>query len=274
MCDKLLEILEKFKNSQPDYKINSNEQIFEWLSLINICEDNDYLCEVSSKIKNNLHIPIITSDNILEESKSPQLSPKSKIFQSIRSSNSQKAIDFTGSSESPRHLDSSRSIESPRPKKIVKTKTISKLPIDSINNTPVKQSEKTKIPIINVPDNAEFPPDLDSPNSLNKKSSKIFFKNPKNSVKNKKVNNHKSLSAITEDIKSILNKENVSLWTTLEVTEWLKNIGFSLYCDIFLREEITGIALLELTNDNLKNDLHIDKLGHRITIIKAISTLK
>ena len=47
-----------------------------------------------------------------------------------------------------------------------------------------------------------------------------------------------------------------------------------LYTYSFALEEINGFVLLELTDDHLRNILHVDKLGHRLTILKSINALK
>ena len=109
------------------------------------------------------------------------------------------------------------------------------------------------------------------------KINRTLHTNQKNTIRNKKKHDRKSIliNPRSEDNNdAVSNKEDITLWTTLDITNWLKNIGFEMYCDIFLNEEINGSVLLELTNEYLKNDLHINKLGHRITILKAINSLK
>ena len=72
--------------------------------------------------------------------------------------------------------------------------------------------------------------------------------------------------------RSYLNKKRedngvVKSWTVNEVQVWLRSIGLECYCDIFLKEDIDGIALYHLTNDVLKNDMQINVLGHRLKIM-------
>jgi len=48
---------------------------------------------------------------------------------------------------------------------------------------------------------------------------------------------------------------------------------FKGYADQFVKNDITGETLLVLTDGNLKNDLGIDKLGHRIAFLNLVQTL-
>ena len=334
MCDKLLEILEKFKNLQTDYNIKSNDQICEFLLSINICEDNNYLCEISQKNKNNLQQLTISSneESKLEESNSPQLSPKqnrklsnsTRDKESLRSPKLNESPRYSQPSESPRIDDSPRIDNSPRtdnsPRmdesrkniKKSKSKTISRLFTEinkvkktdniAINNsveniieikTDIESPINPKIEINNLEDenpidqiiipNTEIKlsdhslstdPDIEISRD---KINRTLHINQKNTIRNKKKHDRKSIliNPRSEDNNdAVSNKEDITLWTTLDITNWLKNIGFEMYCDIFLNEEINGSVLLELTNEYLKNDLHINKLGHRITILKAINSLK
>jgi hypothetical protein len=85
ICEKLLEILENFKSLRSDYKLTSNKQVFEWLSSINICRDNDYLFSISLKIKNNLQKQSVLSvdESHLEEPINLSKSIKKSISKSI-----------------------------------------------------------------------------------------------------------------------------------------------------------------------------------------------
>jgi len=68
----------------------------------------------------------------------------------------------------------------------------------------------------------------------------------------------------------------VSTWTVDQVKKWLQGLDptFSAYSASFQQQQINGIALLELSEDNLKNDLNITPLGHRKVIIREILNLK
>lgn len=63
---------------------------------------------------------------------------------------------------------------------------------------------------------------------------------------------------------------NINEWTTKNVSDWLKLNNFEEYCESFEREDITGTCLKELTELHLKNDLNINKLGHRIKLLTLI----
>ncbi len=89
-----------------------------------------------------------------------------------------------------------------------------------------------------------------------------------NIPQNTKRKKHRSMPArIKKD------NEIVKLWTVNEVQEWLYSIGMEAYSDIFLTEEIDGLALSSLTNEYLRNDLNITKLGHRLKILEAIKNI-
>jgi hypothetical protein len=66
----------------------------------------------------------------------------------------------------------------------------------------------------------------------------------------------------------------VETWDNNHVLLWLTHIGFREYSEYFFKEDITGATLPELTDHHLKNELKVDKLGHRLKILKAISGLR
>jgi hypothetical protein len=63
-------------------------------------------------------------------------------------------------------------------------------------------------------------------------------------------------------------------WTVPSVVYWLSNtIGLPQYAESFEENEISGDVLVHLDHETLM-DLGIDSVGHRLTILKAIYTLK
>jgi hypothetical protein len=103
----------------------------------------------------------------------------------------------------------------------------------------------------------------------------------KNSAKiKKKIFRRRSLSPstsepkINEFEKDMANSRQVMSWTEKHVKIWLKLIGMDVYSDAFVREEIDGQVLLELTENHLKNDLGVPILGHRLLILKSIEILR
>jgi len=66
----------------------------------------------------------------------------------------------------------------------------------------------------------------------------------------------------------------VSNWSAQRVAEWLRSEGFGNHADLFLSEDITGEVLLELSNDELRQDLGVIRLGDRHRILKAIERLR
>jgi len=66
----------------------------------------------------------------------------------------------------------------------------------------------------------------------------------------------------------------VDKWTPEHTYMWVYSQDqFKGYADQFLKNDITGETLLVLTDGNLKNDLGIDKLGHRIAFLNLVQTL-
>lgn len=84
-----------------------------------------------------------------------------------------------------------------------------------------------------------------------------------------------SIHALDKDIDdiSILKTHCIQLWENKHVLTWLRSIGMEEYIEYFYKEDITGYALPELTDQHLKDELHVDKLGHRIKILKSIKSL-
>lgn len=62
-------------------------------------------------------------------------------------------------------------------------------------------------------------------------------------------------------------------WTINDVQNWLHTVDMSMYCDIFEHEEIDGSSLINLTNEILKTDMNIKKLGHRLKLLDAIKNI-
>ncbi|ANB50396.1 guanine nucleotide exchange factor [Powai lake megavirus] len=66
----------------------------------------------------------------------------------------------------------------------------------------------------------------------------------------------------------------IKSWTNRQVLHWLEFIDLREYIKIFKNNHINGFVLDELNHDYLKNDLSINKLGHRIKIIKFVNVIK
>ena len=70
--------------------------------------------------------------------------------------------------------------------------------------------------------------------------------------------------------KKVLNIEN---WGNEEVSHWLIQLNLAQYCDVFIRNQINGEILLELSLDDL-DYMSIKALGHRKTILRGIESLR
>ncbi len=64
------------------------------------------------------------------------------------------------------------------------------------------------------------------------------------------------------------------VWTEDDVLVWLKLIGMEKYAENFSEMKVDGLLILELQEDELLQELHIEIKLHRKKIIKAIELLK
>ncbi|CAI5469639.1 unnamed protein product [Closterium sp. Yama58-4] len=63
-------------------------------------------------------------------------------------------------------------------------------------------------------------------------------------------------------------------WTTDDVATWLTAEGFACYAQAFLRHAVCGQVLLELTAEDLRDDLGVRTLGDRKRLLSAIAQLR
>ncbi|CAI5485297.1 unnamed protein product [Closterium sp. Naga37s-1] len=63
-------------------------------------------------------------------------------------------------------------------------------------------------------------------------------------------------------------------WTTDDVATWLTAEGFACYAQAFLRHAVCGQVLLELTAEDLRDDLGVRTLGDRKRLLAAIAQLR
>lgn len=82
-----------------------------------------------------------------------------------------------------------------------------------------------------------------------------------------------SLSLCQYKEKTIYNSD-ISKWTIDNVAEWLQQIDMDEYISKFKENEIDGFILVDLTELHLKEELGINKLGHRLKIMKYLQQLK
>jgi hypothetical protein len=68
---------------------------------------------------------------------------------------------------------------------------------------------------------------------------------------------------------SFLYKEMVQ-WDYKEVLQWLESKNIKNLNEVFSKQRINGYDLCYLTNENLKNDLGINKLHDRLKVLREI----
>jgi len=66
--------------------------------------------------------------------------------------------------------------------------------------------------------------------------------------------------------------KSLSDWTIEDVCKWLKDLGMEAYTGVFSENEIVGSHLPDLNKEDLQ-ELGITRLGHRLTIEKALKKL-
>ncbi|RKP14650.1 sterile alpha motif/pointed domain-containing protein, partial [Piptocephalis cylindrospora] len=70
-----------------------------------------------------------------------------------------------------------------------------------------------------------------------------------------------------------LETDSVLQWDTQKVFDWINSCGFGPYAPYFVDQRVTGDVLVHLAYDTLQ-DLHVESVGHRISLLKAIYDLK
>ena len=66
---------------------------------------------------------------------------------------------------------------------------------------------------------------------------------------------------------------DITEWSIEEVGDWIEEIGFGVVKNIFIENFISGSELVELTNEELKEDLGVRALGARKAILRNIQQL-
>lgn len=69
-------------------------------------------------------------------------------------------------------------------------------------------------------------------------------------------------------------KKNVFDWTVEDVKQWLKHIGLEVYAEVFESNDIVGKNLLEIQEDELKNELGMTSVGHRKNLLHSVGYLR
>ncbi|XP_076363389.1 NAD(+) hydrolase sarm1-like isoform X2 [Tachypleus tridentatus] len=82
-----------------------------------------------------------------------------------------------------------------------------------------------------------------------------------------------ALQLIGEEIPHKLSQQ-VPLWSAEDVTQWVKQIGFSTYCQEFMNSRVDGDLLLQLNEDTLKNDIGISNGILRKRFLRELVQLK
>lgn len=82
-----------------------------------------------------------------------------------------------------------------------------------------------------------------------------------------------ALRLIGEEVPHKLSQQ-VPLWSTEDVREWVKQIGFAEYANNFAESRVDGDLLLQLTEDNLRDDIGINNGIRRRRFTRELQNLK
>nr|CAD7427471.1 unnamed protein product [Timema monikensis] len=82
-----------------------------------------------------------------------------------------------------------------------------------------------------------------------------------------------ALRLIGEEVPHKLSQQ-VPLWSSEDVREWVKQIGFAEYANNFIESRVDGDLLLQLTEDNLKDDIGINNGIRRRRFTRELQNLK
>lgn len=77
---------------------------------------------------------------------------------------------------------------------------------------------------------------------------------------------------LRSNARQLKNEPSIKTWDSSRLALWLKSIELCELIPLFQNEKIDGATLLELTEENLKNDLNL-KLGDRKKIIRERDAL-
>jgi hypothetical protein len=71
----------------------------------------------------------------------------------------------------------------------------------------------------------------------------------------------------------MLNKTEFSKWTNEEILNWLKDIKYSGYIDIFKENEIQGYDLCYIKEEDLLNEFKLTRFHDRMQFFKEIKDI-
>ncbi len=245
----LLTILNNYKNTPLKYNIGKNNLMFKWISNIKIIYSDSYFYELALNLKKNnnnenKNVGKTTSGNLI-----PNLNIHEQLIHKLN--NKQITAKITNDESSNYNEEF------------------------SINTNIYEQTHDSVEDVIKLT-NFSLGNESTSMRQFSSRETIEEYNNTHSDTMNIPLNhsgNSREISSILPIVKQIDNNINeIKLWSINDVQKWLHTINMQNYCDIFLNEDIDGIALYNLTNDHLKNDLHIKKLGHRLKILDSLRT--
>lgn len=273
--NKLIVILNSFENLNKAYSIPINKTIVTFLDHLNFCSDDDNLYNLSlvvlpsrrnsvcnsveiSKITNNLSESTTSTTSSLNDS---TILSKSMIVPSTTTTTS----EISDSNIKRKSISISTGVIEHTRRRTVTEPLI-------LNNN--EKNDFSREILFNRKGGSTITAhEFNKGNRLSINLAKLDSDTINQDEIPTTVRRCRSLSIGDEKEASFVNDLCVERWDNYQVLTWLDNIGMGEYSNIFKKEEITGFSLTELSESHLK-ELNIDKMGHRIKIIKSIGQLK
>ena len=242
--NRIVDIVTRVKNTNSVYKLKStNNFICEWIFSFDICDDDDMLYDMCAILKS-------ATEN-----------------HSARSSTESHNGRKSGGTDGPVRTDGSVRTDSP----VKEAQSVLKPRIDISflgENIGPTISVVESDPMANTHDPLESP--TGKRNTFKKKKSKR-----RNSlVPMGRLFGQRDSAESRDSTETVGVETEINVWTPIQVKQWIESIGMGVYGDNFVREEICGTDLFDLANEHLKNDLHIEKLGHRLLMLRSIAQMK
>ena len=291
----ILKILNNFKNMPVNYDIEKNDIIFKWISNIKIVYTDSYFYDISKNIKPNVNKQLneyLISNGLVKENLSTEKANIHKHL--IDQLNSNKPNENEISKNTYIKIEEIMSKTTIADEELINAQKISfeETSVEEIqfgtNQFEKNQFDKNQFGTNQFEKNQFGTNQFEAITQLKAMTSKISNEDKSvcdsveeiiklTNAQQIRRNKHKSMPAKIKSPNNPIklnnlndNLEKIKLWTIDDVQNWLCTINMEMYCDIFMKEEIDGIALCNLTNNALKYDLYIAKLGHRLKILSSI----
>ena len=99
--------------------------------------------------------------------------------------------------------------------------------------------------------------------------------NNTNVVKGTIVRDHPAFASVMDHTDISVLPVDINLWKVKDVCTWLESVGLGKYCPAFIENSVSGMLLLTLTEQDLKEELHMVEYPlHRRNLLLLIEVLR